>query len=98
MKKSFGSRLKTLFGIKTLNEEFFEELEDMLIEGDLGAKTAIELSDALRDQAKKEKIKQVSDLQLTIKEMLYKKMKSSVPAICNQGAHYIPHPWSEWSR
>ena len=85
MKKSFGSRLKTLFGIKTLNEEFFEELEDMLIEGDLGAKTAIELSDALRDQAKKEKIKQVSDLQLTMKEMLYKKMKSSVPSICNQG-------------
>ncbi len=53
MKKSFGSRLKTLFGIKTFKRRVFEELEDMLIEGDLGAKTAIELSDALRDQAKK---------------------------------------------
>ncbi|NCB01826.1 MAG: signal recognition particle-docking protein FtsY [Spirochaetia bacterium] len=87
MKKSFGSRLKALFGIKELNEEFFEELEDMLIEGDLGAKTAIELSDALREKAKKEKIKSVSDLQLTIKEMLYKKMRSFSPTIGEDGPH-----------
>lgn len=85
MKKSFASRLKSLFGIKALNEEFFEELEDMLIEGDLGAKTAIELSDALRAKAKLDKIKQVSDLQSTMKEMLYKKMKSFIPSVCGTG-------------
>ncbi len=30
--KSFGARLKALFGIHDFNEQFFEELEDMLIE------------------------------------------------------------------
>ncbi len=81
MKKSFGSRLKALFGIKELNEEFFEELEDMLIEGDLGAKTTIELSDALREKAKKDKIHSINDLQITIKEMLLKKMRSYTPEL-----------------
>ena len=85
MKKSFGARLKSLFGIKTLHEEFFEELEDLLVEGDLGAKTAMELSDVLRERARTEKIKEVSDLQFTMKELLHKKMKSYVPTVCDKG-------------
>ena len=68
MKKTFGARLKALFGIKTINEEFFEELEDMLIEGDLGSITTMELSDALRAEAKRQKIVSGSDLQQLMKQ------------------------------
>ncbi len=81
MKKTFGARLKALFGIKTINEEFFEELEDMLIEGDLGASTTMQLSDALRAEAKKEKIVSGSELQQLMKKMLREKMKSYIPPL-----------------
>lgn len=40
-KLSFKENLKKLFGGKSKTEEdFFESLTDLLIEGDLGAKTA----------------------------------------------------------
>ena len=48
MKQSFGAKLKSLFSkSSTINEDFFEELTDMLVEGDIGAKTAFEVVDQL---------------------------------------------------
>ena len=39
MKQSFGEKLKALFSkSSSINEEFFEELTHMLVEGDIGAK------------------------------------------------------------
>ena len=70
MKKSFGARLKALFGIQSFDESFFEDLEDMLIEGDLGAKMAMNLSDAVRKLAKSEKRTSQEDLQMLMKRML----------------------------
>ncbi|MGD1833487.1 MAG: signal recognition particle-docking protein FtsY [Sphaerochaetaceae bacterium] len=81
MKKTFGARLKALFGIKTIDENFFEELEDMLIEGDLGAATTMELSDALRMEAKKKKMVSGSELQQLMKAMLKEKMKTYMPRL-----------------
>lgn len=81
MKKSFGARLKALFGIQTFNEEFYEELEDMLIEGDLGARMVMEVSDEVRKIARSEKPKTQEDLQLLVKSLLASKIKSYVPEI-----------------
>lgn len=48
-KKKLGSRLRELFSLgSALSEEFFEELEDLLIEADLGTQVTMELSDQLR--------------------------------------------------
>ncbi len=48
-KASFGQRLKALFGIgRKENDEFFDDLADLLIEGDLGAKAAFEAVEALK--------------------------------------------------
>ena len=48
MKKSFGEKLKSLFSKKNaINEEFFEDLIDILVEGDIGAKTAYEITEKL---------------------------------------------------
>jgi fused signal recognition particle receptor len=47
-KKTLGQRLKNLFSFSGDTDEFFEELEEMLIEADLGAQFAMELSDRLR--------------------------------------------------
>ena len=54
--KKFADKLKTLFGGRKIDESFFEELEDTLIEGDLGARLTDEIVQELRDVAKKEKL------------------------------------------
>ena len=51
MKQSFGEKLKALFSKgKIIDEEFFEELTDMLVEGDIGAKTAFEIVNELEER------------------------------------------------
>lgn len=63
MFENFKQKLKSLFtGIK-IDEHFFEELEDTLIEGDLGARITDELIQALRVAAKEEKVTTVEQLQ-----------------------------------
>ena len=53
-KLSFAQRLKNLFTGKKLDSEFFEDLTDALIEGDLGAKNALQITDSLEAICKKE--------------------------------------------
>ena len=52
MKKKLGERLKELFKRNIIDETFFEDLEDALIEGDIGAATTMDIVDALRDTAR----------------------------------------------
>lgn len=44
---NLGKKLSNIFSTK-LDEQFFEDLEDMLIEGDFGAKCAMQISDEVR--------------------------------------------------
>ena len=81
MKKSFGARLKALFGIHDFDEQFFEDLEDMLIEGDLGAKTAMQVSTEVRKLAKSEKPASQKDLQLLMKKILEGKVTAYTPIL-----------------
>lgn len=46
--KRLGARLKELFRPGRDREEFYDDLEDLLIEADIGAHLAIEIGDALR--------------------------------------------------
>lgn len=69
-KKGLGARLKALFGIGKGTEEFFEELEDILIEGDLGARVALEVVEELRDEIKKERLKTREDFMEKLKAIL----------------------------
>ena len=68
--KKFGEKIKSLFGGRKIDEAFFEELEDTLIEGDLGARLTEEISDKLREIAKKEGITEASELQSRMKDIL----------------------------
>lgn len=58
---NLGARLKKLFTAGKLSETFYEKLEDMLIEGDLGVKTAFELVDQIRLEIKKQNIRNESE-------------------------------------
>lgn len=55
MKKlGFGAKLASFFGFrKILDEKFFEDLEDMLIEGDFGARNAYNISEMVQDKKPK---------------------------------------------
>ena len=68
--KRFGEKLKSLFGGRKIDEEFFDELEDTLIEGDLGARLTDEIITELRETARREKITEAGDLQSSMKEIL----------------------------
>ncbi|MFW5843991.1 MAG: signal recognition particle receptor subunit alpha, partial [Spirochaetota bacterium] len=44
----FGARLRALFGRGSRDEEFYEDLEDLLIEGDIAPALAMDLVDEVR--------------------------------------------------
>jgi fused signal recognition particle receptor len=54
---NFAEKIKSFFtGAPVISQEFFEELSDLLVEGDLGAREAYTAVELLREQCKKEKI------------------------------------------
>ena len=56
-RKAFASKLENLSKrYASVNEEYFEELEQILIESDVGVELSLRLIENLLDQAKKEKI------------------------------------------
>lgn len=71
MKSSFADKIKSLFAGKAAqNEEFFDDLADALIEGDIGAKLSMALIDALESDCKKEKVYDQEKILLKLKETL----------------------------
>lgn len=68
---SFGARLNAFFAkFRTVDENFFDDLEDLLIESDVGFETAEELTDSLRDEAKLQNAKSHAALKQVIVEKL----------------------------
>ncbi len=68
----FVSKL-SLLGIKytKVNEEYFEELENLLIMADIGVNTVFKFMDAIRDRVKKENIVDTKYLQEVIVDELF---------------------------
>ena len=70
-RKGFGARLNEFFAnFRTVDEEFFEELEELLILSDVGVQVASTMTEDLRYEAKLQKAKKASDLQRVILEKL----------------------------
>ena len=68
--KKFGEKLKNLFTTRKIDEAFFEDLEDTLIEGDLGARLTDEVIEALRKKVKEDKVTDPKELQGMMKDLL----------------------------
>ena len=56
-KEGFGSKLRVLFAKNKLGDEFYEELEELLIESDVSVSTAMEVVERVKEQAIDEKLK-----------------------------------------
>ncbi len=61
-RKSFTRRFKEMMAnFRYEDEEFFEELEDLLIESDVGFEATMEISDVMRYESRVENIRSVED-------------------------------------
>ncbi len=56
-KSGFIGRLERLFGSGELNDEFYDELEEILVTGDVGVETSLKLVGQLREEAGRLKLK-----------------------------------------
>ncbi|HJG23868.1 signal recognition particle-docking protein FtsY [Enterococcus durans] len=70
-RKTFGERMNELFAnFRTVDEDFFEELEETLIGADVGFETAIQITEALRQEVKLRNAKKPAEIQNAIIEKL----------------------------
>ena len=70
---TLADKIKRLFSKKTIDDEMFDELEEMLIEADIHAVTAIELVDEIRSLGK---IKNQEDIRGFLKERISSYLQS----------------------
>ncbi|TDF98256.1 signal recognition particle-docking protein FtsY [Paenibacillus piri] len=80
----FVERVEDLFSRrKKIDEDFYEELEEILIGADVGVNTVLKLIDDLRAEVRKRKIEEPSDLQPILSEMLISLLKGEEnPGLC----------------
>lgn len=78
MKMGFKDKIKKLFGGYVAEDEnFYDDLIDTLVEGDIGAKTAYEIVDRLEAECKKEKIKSSDAILSVLKSILSEYVKKT---------------------
>ncbi|ALS21597.1 MULTISPECIES: signal recognition particle-docking protein FtsY [Paenibacillus] len=77
----FVERVEDLFSRrKKIDEDFYEELEEILIGADVGVNTVLKLIDDLRSEVRKRKIENPGELQPILSEMLIALLKASEQA------------------
>lgn len=70
-RNSFTSKVNDLVArYRKVDEDFFEELEDVLLQADVGFETVMELMDKLRYEVQRQNIKDTSGIQTLISEKL----------------------------
>ncbi len=72
--KKFFEKLKYTFKKTELDDDFYDELESILVSSDMGIETAMEIMDELRDICKSKLIKEVDKAQIELKNLLIEKL------------------------
>ena len=62
-RKGFMEKVFGVLSGKEIDDDFYEELEEELIQGDVGVNTALDLVERLREREKKDKLKNSAQLQ-----------------------------------
>lgn len=69
--QSFTSKLDNLFkGYKTIDEDIYEELEEILITADVGFETTMKITEELRKRERENKIEEVEKLQEELEDII----------------------------
>ncbi|NCN04958.1 MAG: signal recognition particle-docking protein FtsY [Spirochaetales bacterium] len=76
-KKDLGTRIKRLFGLGPHNEAYYEELEELFLESDLGPRVTLELLEELRELGKKDRLGKEEDLKVAVQQLLSGSVKTA---------------------
>jgi fused signal recognition particle receptor len=80
-RQSFFGRITTLFGANEITEELWQELEELLIQGDVGANTTIEIVERVRARVNDEHIREADKAEAILKEELVSLLNVRRPAV-----------------
>lgn len=69
-KEAFARKLDAIFSKGELNDEFYEELEELLITSDVGVNASLEITEQLRQQARKNKIRTANEVKEELKRII----------------------------
>ena len=78
-KSGLMSGINRLFSGGNLDDEFYDELEELLILSDLGGKTSEEIVESLKDRVKENKIKDPSEARQALKDIIAEMLGNDVP-------------------
>lgn len=67
-RKGFVEKIFDAFTGKEIDDDLYDELEELLIQGDVGVNTAVDLVERLREREKKDKLKYAEQLQEALVE------------------------------
>lgn len=72
-KSSFDEKISNVFkSFRRVDEDFLDELEEILIMSDIGVDTSVKIIDSLRNRIKKEKIQDEEDVKKALREEMKK--------------------------
>ena len=76
----FSQKIKSFFGIKKqLSEEVYEDLTDLLVEGDFGVQGAYKITEKLKAICKKEKIEDAGEAKKILSDLLEEILLLTMP-------------------
>ena len=74
--KKFFDKLKYTFKRTELDDDFYDELESILVSSDMGVECAMDIMDELRDICKEKLIKNTESAQVELKNLLIEKLNA----------------------
>ena len=69
-RESIASGLDAIFSTSHIDEEFYEEMEELLITGDIGVNTTEEIIEKLREQVKQKHVKQPQECRQLLADIM----------------------------
>ena len=73
-RSNLRQRMSYVFGLNQIDDDFYEELEEVLITSDLGVYATEEIMDELQEEIRKRKIRKPADSYEVLKEKIREKM------------------------
>lgn len=87
-REAFGVKLTSLFSRPKIEEELWDELEELLITADVGVNTSTKLLERVKDRTKKEKVADANAVRSILKEEMVKILLETGPGN-NRATAYV---------
>lgn len=83
-RQSFFGRIRQLLAGSTLTPDFWDELEELLIQADMGVEITTNLVDDLRRQAEAGKLRTPADVERALREKLIAMLQQGAPSVVDE--------------